>query len=148
MTNYLDTRSVAAVFNFFARDAGLGSRIIFTYVHAGLLNSSFAAPGVFRLTATLRAYGEPWMFGFQHEEVPAYLAEKGIRLLIDLGAAEYRGKYMGPVLKLIGYEFYRAALAEKVGHAAPRPERKEERRAQIVAAARTCFARSGFRKPT
>src|ERR1700759_4736633 len=29
-----------------------------------------------------------------------------------------------------------------------RPERKEERRAQIVAAARTCFARSGFHNTT
>src|ERR1700733_9060323 len=29
-----------------------------------------------------------------------------------------------------------------------RPERKEERRAQIVAAARTCFARSGFHHTT
>jgi AcrR family transcriptional regulator len=29
-----------------------------------------------------------------------------------------------------------------------RPERKAERRAQIVAAARTCFARSGFHKAT
>ena len=119
VTNYLDTRSVEAVFNFFAADACFGSRIIFTYVHAGVLNSSFVTPGIFRLTATLRAYGEPWTFGFKPEEVPAYLAKKGLRLLIDLGAAEYRGKYMGPVKKLIGYEFYRAALAEKVGHAAP-----------------------------
>jgi methyltransferase (TIGR00027 family) len=118
VTNYLDTRSVEAVFNFFAGDACFGSRIIFTYVHADVLNSSFVTPGVFRLTATLRAYGEPWTFGFKPEEVPAYLAKKGLRLLIDLGAAEYRGKYMGPVKKLIGYEFYRAALAEKVGHAA------------------------------
>ena len=117
MTNYLDNRSVEAVFDFFARDAAIGSRIIFTYVHADVLNSKFAAPGVVRLTAALRAYGEPWTFGFRPEEVPAYLAKKGIRLLNDLGAAEYRAKYMPPVNKLIGYEFYRAALAEKVGYA-------------------------------
>jgi methyltransferase (TIGR00027 family) len=119
VTNYLDTRSVDAVFNFFARDACFGSRIIFTYVHADVLNRRFATPGVSRLTAALRAYGEPWTFGFQPAEVPAYLANKGIRLLIDLGAAEYRGQFMPPVNKPIGYEFYRAALAEKVGHAAP-----------------------------
>jgi methyltransferase (TIGR00027 family) len=118
VTNYLDTRSVDAVFNFFAEGSSFGSRIIFTYVHADVLNSRFVTPGVLRLAAALRTYGEPWTFGFKPEEVPAYLAKKGIRLLIDLGAAEYRAKYMPPVNKLIGYEFYRAALAEKVGHAA------------------------------
>jgi methyltransferase (TIGR00027 family) len=118
VTNYLDTRSVETVFNFFAADACYGSRIIFTYVHADLLNSNFAAPGVLRLANTLRAYGEPWTFGFKPEEVPVYLAKKGLRLVTDLGAAEYRGRYMPPVKKLIGYEFYRAALAEKVGDAA------------------------------
>ena len=118
VTNYLDSRSVEAVFDFFARDASIGSRIIFTYVHADVLNSRFSAPGVSRLTAALSAYGEPWTFGFVPEEIPAYLRKKGIRLLVDLGAAEYRGKYMPPVNKLIGYEFYRVALAEKVGYAA------------------------------
>jgi methyltransferase (TIGR00027 family) len=118
VTNYLDTRSVEKVFNFFAGDACLGSRIIFTYVHADVLNNSFSAPGVLRLANALRAYGEPWTFGFKPEEVPMYLAKKGLRLMIDLGAVEYRGKYMPPVQKLIGYEFYRAVLAEKVGHAA------------------------------
>jgi methyltransferase (TIGR00027 family) len=118
VTNYLDTRSIETVFNFFARDACLKSRIIFTHVHADVLNGRFATPGVLRLTAALRAYGEPWTFGFKPEEVPAYLAKKDIRLLIDLGAAEYRNKYLPPVNKLIGYEFYRAALAERVGHAA------------------------------
>ena len=118
MTNYLDLRSVDAIFNFFARDASIGSRIIFTYVHADVLNRKFTAPGVARLTAALSAYGEPWTFGFLPEEVPAYLVKKGIRLLADLGAAEYRARYMPPVNKRIGYEFYRVALAEKVGYAA------------------------------
>jgi methyltransferase (TIGR00027 family) len=118
VTNYLDIRSVEAVFDFFARAVSIGSRIIFTYVHADVLNGRFIAPGVSRLASALSAYGEPWTFGFVPEEVPAYLAKKGIRLLVDLGAAEYRAKYMPPVNKRIGYEFYRVALAEKVGCAA------------------------------
>jgi methyltransferase (TIGR00027 family) len=118
VTNYLDNRSVEAVFDFFAREVSVGSRIIFTYVHADVLNGRFVVPGVSRLTSALSAYGEPWTFGFVPEEVPAYLAKKGIRLLVDLGAAEYRARYMPPVNKLIGYEFYRVALAEKVGCAA------------------------------
>jgi methyltransferase (TIGR00027 family) len=117
VTNYLDARSVDAVFNFFALTAPPGSRIIFTYVHAGVLDGTFDTPGLVRLTGVLRAYGEPWTFGFKPEELAAYLGKKGIRLLMDLGATEYRRKYMPPVKKLVGYEFYRAALAEKVSDA-------------------------------
>jgi methyltransferase (TIGR00027 family) len=118
VTNYLDAESVDAVFSLFARGVCPGSRIIFTYVHAAVLDGRFATPGLGRLSAGLRAYGEPWTFGFKPEEVPSYLAKKGIRLVIDLGAAEYRQRYMPPVKKLIGYEFYRVALAEKEGNAA------------------------------
>jgi methyltransferase (TIGR00027 family) len=118
VTNYLDADSVDAVFNFFAQTASPGSGIIFTYVHAGVLDGRFDAPGFERLTAVLRAYGEPWTFGFKPEMLPAYLAKKGIRLLIDLDATVYRRKYMPPVNKLVGYEFYRAALAQKIDHAA------------------------------
>jgi methyltransferase (TIGR00027 family) len=118
VTNYLDAESVGAVFNFFAETASSGSRIIFTYVHAGVLDGRFDAPGLVRLTAVLRAYGEPWTFGFKPEKLPGYLAEKGIGLLIDLGASDYRWKYMTTVNKPVGYEFYRAALAEKMDHAA------------------------------
>lgn len=117
VTNYLDAESVDALFNVFARTAPPGSRIIFTYVHAGVLDGRFEAPGLGRLKAVLRACGEPWTFGFKPEELAAYLAKKGIRLLMDLGATEYRRKYMPPVNKPVGYEFYRAALAEKVSDA-------------------------------
>jgi methyltransferase (TIGR00027 family) len=47
VTNYLDTRSVETVFNFFAADACFGSRIIFTYVHADVLNKQFCGAGCF-----------------------------------------------------------------------------------------------------
>jgi hypothetical protein len=36
----------------------------------------------------------------------------------NLDATVYRRKYMPPMNKLLGYEFYRAALAQKMEHAA------------------------------
>jgi methyltransferase (TIGR00027 family) len=114
VTNYLDSHFVDAVFDSFAQGTSLGSRIIFTYVHADLLEGRFATPGVERLTAVLLSYGEPWTFGFRPEEVPVYLVKKGLQMMIDLGAGDYRRKYTSLGHKLIGYEFYRAALAEKV----------------------------------
>jgi hypothetical protein len=58
------------VFDYFAQGALPGSRIIFTYVHVGVLDGAFAARGLERLTAVLRACGEPWTFGFEPKEVP------------------------------------------------------------------------------
>jgi len=118
VTNYLDPESIDAVFRLFAGGTAPGSRIIFTYVHAAILDGTFNTPGLRRLSAVLRAYGEQWTFGFKPEEVRGYLAKRGIRLLVDLGAVEYRERYMRPVKKPIGYEFYRAALGEKEGDCA------------------------------
>jgi hypothetical protein len=45
--------------------------------------------------------------------VPDYLNRRGLRLLADLGADEYRRKVIGPTARPIrGYGFYHAALAE------------------------------------
>jgi methyltransferase (TIGR00027 family) len=113
VTNYLDAAAVGAVFEFVVRSASTGSKIVFTYIHADAVEGSFAAPGLTGLLEHLRAIGEPWTFGFHPEELRAYLARKGLRLLADLGATEYRGKYLRPApQRPVGYEFYRAALAE------------------------------------
>ena len=45
--------------------------------------------------------------------VPDYLEQRGLRLLADLGADEYRQKIIGPTARAIrGYDFYHAAFAE------------------------------------
>lgn len=116
VTNYLDADAVEAVFKLVQHVGTAGSRIIFTYVHADVLKGTFPAPGLAKLFARLAASGKSWTFGFRPDEIGAYLSERGLRLLIDLGAAEYRRLAMGPRADgLVGYEFYQVAMAEVVG---------------------------------
>jgi methyltransferase (TIGR00027 family) len=115
VTNYLDERAVAAVFDFVARSAPRGSRILFTYVHADALDGRFDAPGLASLLERLRRIGEPWTFGFQPEALPAFVARHGLELRSDLSAAEYRRLYWPEMPERgHGYEFYRVAVAETV----------------------------------
>jgi methyltransferase (TIGR00027 family) len=113
VTNYLDADAVGVVFDLVARICAPGSRIIFTYVDAGVLDGGFAAPGLDKLFTRLAASDERWTFGFRPEELGEYLRRRGLRLVDDLGAAEYRTKVMGARAQgLVGYEFYHVAAAE------------------------------------
>jgi methyltransferase (TIGR00027 family) len=112
VTNYLDATSVDATFETFA-SAAPGSRVIFTYVHADAISGEFPAPGLVHLLARLRRIREAWTFGFRPEALLDYLTRRGFRLIADLSAAEYRARYRPSVGHSEGYEFYRAALAEK-----------------------------------
>jgi methyltransferase (TIGR00027 family) len=115
VTNYLDAAAVAAVFDLVSRISASGSRIIFTYVHADVLTGRFSAPGLERIFNRLAASGETWTFGFRPENLSDYLLQRGLRLLEDLGAAEYRHRVMGRRARgLVGYEFYRVAMAEVI----------------------------------
>ena len=109
VTNYLDQRSVDAVFGLVSR---LKARIIFTYVHADAVNGAFEAPGLAALLKRLKRIGEPWTFGFKPDALAGYLLAYGMKRQADLGAAEYRALYRGEAAAHPeGYEFYRVALA-------------------------------------
>src|SRR5271165_4900493 len=113
VTNYLTSGAVDSTLQYVAVTGAPGSRILFTYVHRGLLNGSVVFAGTEHLFATLERSGEPWTFGLEPAELPAYLDERGLELVWDLGASEYRARYMGPAARrMAGYEFYRAAMAE------------------------------------
>jgi methyltransferase (TIGR00027 family) len=90
-----------------------GSRFIFTYVHEGVLNGSVAFVGADKVIAKVDGSGEPWRFGLLPEQLPAFLRKRGLSLLSDLGADEYRARVMGAESRhMQGYSFYHAALAE------------------------------------
>jgi methyltransferase (TIGR00027 family) len=108
VTNYLNAAAVDEVLAVVAR-AAAGSRLLFTYVHRGALDGSVSFVGLPRLERTLLRAGEPWTFGIDPAEIGEFLAQRGFRLIEDLGAADYRARYAEPGH---GYEFYRAALVE------------------------------------
>ncbi|HEX3761995.1 MAG TPA: SAM-dependent methyltransferase [Kofleriaceae bacterium] len=109
VTNYLTEDAVRHTLDWIGT-AAAGSRVVFTYIHAGVLDGSVAFDGGAQLVANVRELGEPWTFGLDPGAVAAFVARSGLRLCEDLGADDYRKRYLGAVKP--GYRFYRIALAE------------------------------------
>ena len=115
VTNYLTADAVRSVLAWVGTLA-IGSKLIFTYVHQGVLANPASFEGAARILAAVARSGEPWTFGFIPQALPRCLQAHGLRLEEDLGADDYRARYFGPkARKMRGYGFYRAALATVIG---------------------------------
>jgi len=112
VTNYLSEGAVDATLRWCA-EACDGSILLFTYVHSDVLEEPARFVGAERLYATLEKVGEKLTFGMDPRNMGAYLSERGLDLQWDLGASEYRSRYLGSQAdQIVGHEFYRVALAE------------------------------------
>ncbi len=109
VTNYLTADAVAGVLRGIGGTAS-GTTVVFTYIHRGVLDGTVTFDGSARMLRNVRALGEPWTFGLAPDEVAPYLARFRLHLLEDLGADEYRERYLH--MKMQGYAFYRVAVAE------------------------------------
>jgi methyltransferase (TIGR00027 family) len=114
VTHYLSAHTVDALFRYVARSAAVGSQMVFTYNHRGMLDGSATFVGAGKTLATVRRAGEPYTFGFDPVELPQYLAARNFRLVEDVGASTYRERYLTPLGRGREQlsEFQRAALAE------------------------------------
>ncbi|SFD09691.1 class I SAM-dependent methyltransferase [Flavobacterium phragmitis] len=111
VTNYLTEEAVKSTFSFISKFAS-GSHVIFTYVHKEILQNPDSFLGGKKLLKDLENIEEHWTFGFFPEELPGYLHQFHIELLEDLGANEYRERFL-PKRSESGYEFYRTAAGIK-----------------------------------
>jgi methyltransferase (TIGR00027 family) len=112
VSQYLTGETVCGVMRWAGKLAP-GSRFIFTYVHEGVLDGSVAFVGADKIVAKVDGSGEPWRFGLLPEQLPAFLRERGLTLLSDLGADQYRERVMGAESRhMRGYSFYHTVLAE------------------------------------
>ena len=116
VTQYLTHEAIDSVLHFVA-GCGRGTRIIFTYVHSGMLDGSVSFNAAKSLLDSFAKLGEPWVFGLRPEQISEFVRARGLHLDRDLAACEYRELYFGNAAKRMkGYEFYHAAMAH-VGRA-------------------------------
>jgi methyltransferase (TIGR00027 family) len=112
VTNYLSEAAVDETLRWCAT-AAAGSELVFTYVHEDVLRDPGAFHGTAHLLRSLAAAGEQWTFGLDPRRLAGYLGARGLELVEDVGAAEYRALCYGPAAAaaMRGYEFYRIARA-------------------------------------
>jgi methyltransferase (TIGR00027 family) len=113
VTNYLTADAVDATFRWISTHAALGSRIVFTYVHSGLLDGSERFSESEQWVGAVRSAGEPFTFGLDPDQLAAYLAERGLRLLSDVSTTEALDRYRSRLGDApLPPAFYRVALAQ------------------------------------
>ena len=114
VTHYLSDGAVDALFRHVEAIGAAGSRMVFTYIHRGMLDGSAAFRGAADTLATVRRVGEPYTFGLDPSQIASYLSARGFRLVEDVGASEYRERYLTPRGRgdELPAEFQRAALVE------------------------------------
>jgi methyltransferase (TIGR00027 family) len=116
VTMYLSEAANAATFVMLADLLAPGSAVAFTYFAKDLL----AAPGWRnRLMRRFVAHhGEPWVFGWDPEHLPAFLAARGFGLEHDDTTQELAARWLPPHLAArLGEDRRRIALARRAGFA-------------------------------
>jgi methyltransferase (TIGR00027 family) len=114
VTHYLSAADVDALLDFVAGSAAGGSRMVFTYIHRGMIEGAVAFTGAANTLAAVERAGEPYTFGFDPADLPRHLAAHRLRLVEDVGPTTYRNRYLRPLGRQ-GQplaEFQRAALVE------------------------------------
>lgn len=113
VTNYLTADAVDTTLRSLAGTLARGSRIVFTYVDRSGLDGSGGFAGLEEWHAEVRRRGEPWTFGFDPASLPSYLADRGLRLMLDLTARDAAARYLSPLGRNEPTaEFYRIAQVE------------------------------------
>jgi methyltransferase (TIGR00027 family) len=71
-----------------------GSELIFTYVLEGVVRER---DGFADAAQSLTRGGPKWIFGLVPSRLPSLLAECGLSLIEDVGAGEFKERYLSPV---------------------------------------------------
>ena len=95
-----------------AHDAtGDGSELAFTYVHRGLIDGTVHFPRSQAWARSVADAGEPFVFGFDPAELPAYLRDRGWALVDDVSTTEALARYGSDPTGVPA--FYRIARARR-----------------------------------
>jgi len=110
--SYLTRSAVEGTFAILGRLLVSASHLVFTYVHKGALDGSRAFPGARRWKSWVRFSGEPFVFGFDPDTLPATLRSFGFVLTSDESTEQTGNRYSAPLgRKELGSQLYRVASA-------------------------------------
>ena len=92
VTQYISESAVRAVFDFLA-SAKPGSRIVFTYITKDFVDgvNTYGLERLYRQTRSM------FRFGLQPSQVAAFIGEYGWKEIEQVGADEYRQRYLEPM---------------------------------------------------
>lgn len=110
VTQYLSEAAVRSTLAFVGESAP-GSAIAFTYILRSVVEGTPWVGWDSRLRQSLGS-AEPWRFGLDPAELRAFVDGFGLRLIEDVGDAEYQTRYLNPVRRqLLVSDAERVALA-------------------------------------
>lgn len=111
VTQYLTEQAVHQTLKFISNTAP-GSFLVFTYVHKQAIDSWYTGNNKRLIRQFVKRIGEPWIFGFLPEELPALLRSYRLELIEDVDSKVFRKRYMNPYAPHLNrYCFYHVALA-------------------------------------
>jgi methyltransferase (TIGR00027 family) len=116
VTQYLTAEAVDNTLEFVSGVSGVGSAIVFTYVRRGIIDGTARPEWFGPFLSFARKVGSPFIFGLDQAEVEPYLADRGLQLIEDVGAAEYQDLYLQPLGREMNvFDGERVAFAEVMG---------------------------------
>ena len=115
VTHYLTSEAVDSVLRYVST-CWPGSRLVFSYIHSGVLDGSVHFEGAADLVRNVARLGEPWTFGLDPAALAEFLRARGLQLDRDASARDYRSEYYGKDGgRMRGYDFYHVAMAHVLG---------------------------------
>jgi methyltransferase (TIGR00027 family) len=115
VTQYLTAEAVTHTLEFVSSGSGVGTAIVFTYVRRGIIDGTDRPEWMGSFLTFAEKVGSPMIFGIDPAELGQYLSDRGLKLISDVGTAEYQELYLKPLGRALNVsEMERAAYAEVV----------------------------------
>ena len=116
VTQYLTAEAVSNTLEFVSDVSGAESGIVFTYVREGIIDGTDRPEWFGPFLSFASRVGSAMIFGLDQAELEQYLFDRGLKLLADVGATEYKDLYLKPLGRELNvFDGERVAFAKVMG---------------------------------
>jgi methyltransferase (TIGR00027 family) len=92
-TPYINLEAVHKILEFISAESGAGSSIIFDYILSSVVNGTCMLEGARNELKKMAKTDEPFILGFEKDEIDLFLKEKGFNNIKDAGADYFKSVY-------------------------------------------------------